>query len=186
MTGNMSNILITLPFVVILILMFFWLVKALAPGRKEVDRRDRFEQAGYETVQQTRRKEYAVIGVSVLVIGLCLGFMGFLAWELINAGASASVADTERSMETILIFIPAVILLALVSVASRKYIQRQELILHEFKEFKGKRERALKEYEVKRHGKGLENEDGSPATIKQRVDLSKPGASQKSKRLRPR
>lgn len=183
MSGNMNNILITLPFIVILVLLFFWLVKALAPGRKEVDRRDRFEQAGYETVRQTRRKEYSVIGVSVLVIGLCLGFMGFLAWELFNAGASASAADTERSLETILIFIPAVILLTLVSVASRKYIQRQELILHEFKEFKGKREQALKEYEVKRHGRGLENEDGTPATIKQRVDLSNP---QKSKRQRPK
>lgn len=186
MTEDMKNLLITLPFVIILFLLFFWLVKALAPGRKEVDRRDKFEQAGYETVRQTRTKEFAVIGLSTAVIGICLGIMGYLTWELFSAGADAGASDTARSLETILLFVPAIVLLVIVAVASKRYIHRQEAILHEFNEFKSKRMHALKEYQEKRSGKGPENEDGSPATIRQRVDRSKPGQQQKQSKRRRR
>ncbi|MCE5272940.1 hypothetical protein LLH00_16810 [bacterium] len=173
MTEDIRNFILTLPFVVILLLLLFWLIKALAPSRRDMERRDRFDQAGYETVRQTRMKEYSVMGLSVAVIVFCLGVMGYLAWQLFHAGAGAGVEAATRSMETMLMFIPAIVLLTFVAVASRRYIRRQEETLHEFNEFKAKREHALKAYDEKRRGRGLENEDGTPVTIKQKVDRSK-------------
>ncbi len=179
MTSDIRNVLLTLPFVIVLLLLLFWLIKALAPSRREIERQDRFEQAGYETVRQTRIKEYSVIGGSALVIMFCLGVMGYMVWQLFSAGASAGVEDTARSMETVLMFIPAIILLTIVAIASRRYIRRQEETLHEFLDFKSKREHALKQYEDKRRGGLMADENGTPVTIKQRVDTSKRGQKQK-------
>jgi hypothetical protein len=186
MTSDIRNMLLTLPFVIVLLLLLFWLIKALAPSRRELERQDRFEQAGYETVRQTRMKEYSVMGGAALVIVLCLGVMGYMVWQIFSAGASAGVEDAARSMETVLMFIPAIILLIIVAIASRRYIRRQEETLHEFLEFKSKREHALKAYEDKRRGGGMANEDGTPVTIKQRVDTSKHGQQQKESGRRKR
>ncbi len=186
MTGDIRNFALTLPFVVILLLLLFWLIKALAPSRREVEQRDRFEQAGYETVRQTRMKEYSVMGLSVVVILFCVGVMGYLAWQLFHAGAGAGALDATRSMETMLMFIPAIVLLTFVALASRRYIRRQEETLNEFNEFKSKRQHALKAYEEKRRGQTMENEDGSPVVIKQRVDRSKRGQSDKDSGRRRR
>ncbi|MBN2289644.1 MAG: hypothetical protein JXQ83_09965 [Candidatus Glassbacteria bacterium] len=155
MAPEMQKIFLTVPFVIILIVMFIWLVKALLPGASQKAaqlRLDEFDRAGYETMGEMRRKEVGVMALGGLVILICLVCAGALGYYAL---VSAAEGDTTsgRSFELVLVFIPAIVLLCLVVTASRRYVQVQQQTLKEYRGFQSKRKKALEEYQEKRKGK---------------------------------
>lgn len=155
MPPEIKNFLITVPFGLLLLLIFIWLVRALIPSAREQAkqyRRDKFDRAGYETIKDIRRKEYTVISLSVFVILLCLAIMGGLVYLIISAGFDAAFED-QTGVNIILILIPTIVLLVLVIKASSHYVQTEQHVLREFKKFSAARDKALAEYEAKRAGK---------------------------------
>ena len=156
MPPEIKNFLITAPFGLILLVILIWLIKALIPSAREqakMYRRDKFDLAGYETIADIRRKEYAVISLSVFVIILCLAIMGGLLYMMITSGFG-TVFGEQAGMNILLVFVPAVILLVLIIKTSGHYIKTQQHILQEFRRFRTVREKAIAEYEDKRSGKG--------------------------------
>lgn len=155
MPPEIKNFLITAPFGLILLVILIWLIKALIPSAREqakMYRRDKFDLAGYETITDIRRKEYAVISLSVFVIILCLAIMGGLLYLMVSSGFG-TVFGEQAGMNILLVFIPAVILLVLIIKTSGHYIKTQQHILQEFRRFRTVREKAIAEYEEKRSGK---------------------------------
>lgn len=154
MPPEIKNFLITGLFGFILLLILIWLVRALIPSASEqarLSKRDKFDLAGYETIGDVRRKEYIFISLSVFVILLCLVIMGGLGYLIISSGFEAAFEE-QGGMNILLIFIPAVILLAMVIKASSNYIQTQQHVLQEFRRFKETRDEAIAEHEAKRTG----------------------------------
>ncbi|HUU30308.1 MAG TPA: hypothetical protein VM123_21090 [archaeon] len=156
MPPEMKNILITIPFVIILVALFIWLFKTLLLGPSAAEfKRDKFEEAGYETIGLIRRKEYSVIGLGTGVIILCLLIMGFLSYRLFADGFPTDLSDLKM-LNLILIFIPAIVLLVFIVSGSRHYIKHQQLTLNEFRRFKVLRNKAISEHQDKRSGKTTE------------------------------
>ena len=166
MPPEIKRILLTIPFVILAIVMFFWLVRVLMPGgdrRTEALKVDEFDRAGYETMPEIRRKECSVMVVSVLVILICVLLGGFLGyWAVVSAGHGES--GSAKSFELILAFIPAVVLLSLIIMASKRYMHSQQETLKEFRQFQTSRRKALSEYDDKRKGT-------KKAPEKKKVDL---------------
>ena len=165
MPPEIKNFLITAPFGLILLIMLIWLIKALIPSAREqakMYRRDKFDLAGYETITDIRRKEYAVISLSVFVIILCLAVMGGLIYMIISAGFDTAFEE-QTGMNVFLVFIPAVILLALVIKTSNYYIRTQQNVLEEFRRFRAARDKAIEEYEAKRSGKDKKKKEENVA-----------------------
>jgi len=185
MSSEIKNILITLPFLVVLLVLFFWLVRALMPSarsRAADYAQDRFQLAGYETMEQIRRKEYSVIGVGVLVILICLGIMGLLGYWLFAEGISNDLTS-RRALNLMLVFIPALILSGMIIAASSSYIRRQRATLEEFRRFKASRDKAIAEYQAKREGKLRGKKETSPQKGKG-VPTHKRSSPQESKTSR--
>ena len=156
MPPEIKIFLITATFVLILLLMFIWLVRALIPSERKqakIYKGDKFDLAGYETVRVIRRKEYTVISLSVFLILLCLAIMGGLVHLIISAGFAAAFED-QRGLNIILILIPIIIFLVLVIKASSHYVQTTQNVLREFRKFTAARDKALAEYRARRAGKG--------------------------------
>ncbi len=166
MPPELKRILLTIPFVILAIVMFIWLVKILLPGggqQGEALKIDDFDRAGYETMSEIRRKECSVMVVGALVILICVLLGGFLGyWAVVSAinGESGSA----KSFELILAFIPAIVLLSLIIIASKRYMHSQQGTLKEFRQFQTSRRKALAEYEEKRKGT-------KKAPEKKKVDL---------------
>ncbi|MEA2062487.1 MAG: hypothetical protein U9P14_02210 [Gemmatimonadota bacterium] len=154
MNAEMLKILITLLFVIILVIMFVWLVKALMPSysrsAKEM-KRDDFDQLGYETMSQIQRKERSVMVVGVVVVIIILGLMGALIYFAL-ATASFGDQDMNTGFNILLAFLPAIVLLVLIVKASQRYMKVQQYTLGEFHRYKTKRAKAMKEYQKKRLG----------------------------------
>jgi hypothetical protein len=181
MASDLKNVLLTIPFLILLVVMFLWLLRAMIPGKRAVERRDKFDRAGYETVRTTRAKEYSVIGISALVILSCLGLMGFLTYQIFREGIAGDFG-AAKSLDIVLIFIPAIVLLSFVVVASRRYVKHQEKTLAEFKDFKAKRQQALSNYNEKRRGRGGENLEDLTLTVRQKVDRSENKPRERNKK----
>jgi hypothetical protein len=155
MPPEMQNMLLTGGFILILLVLFIWLIRALMPGTKEEARRaarDEYEIAGYETMDQIRRKEYSVIGLTTFVVLLCAAIMAGLGYLLWTSDFSSTPGD-QTGMNTILVFVPTTVLLLMIIISSRRYIKHQQGVLKEYRVFRSKREKAIKEYEAKRSGK---------------------------------
>jgi hypothetical protein len=155
MPPEIKNFLITVPFGLLLLLIFILLVRALIPSAREQAkqyRRDKFDRAGYETIGNIRRKEYTVISLSVFVILLCLAIMGGLVYLIISAGFDTAFEE-QTGVNIILILIPTIVLLVLVIKASRHYVRTEQHVLREFRKFSAARDKALAEYKAKRAGK---------------------------------
>ena len=188
MPPEIKNFLITVPFGLILLVILIWLIKALIPSAREqakMYRRDKFELAGYETITDIRRKEYAVISLSVFVIILCLAVMGGLIYLLVSAGFG-EVFREQAGMNIFLVFIPAVVLLVLVVKTSGHYIKTQQHILQEFRRFRTARDKAIAEYEDKRSGKDKKKKEEAAAkneTVKRvRVSDAQAKAAQRHRK----
>ena len=165
MPTEYRNMLITIPFIIFLVLMFFWLIKALMPGSRDLSAKytkDKYQQAGYETMTDIKRKEYSVIGGGIAVMVVCLAIMGALSYMVFSAGISAALED-QMGFNLILIFIPALVLMGFVIAASISYMKRQQVVLNEFRTFRTTRDKAIKEYQEKRSGKDKEQTEKSPA-----------------------
>lgn len=160
MAPEIKSLLVTGAFIILLLVLFIWLLRALMPGSREEARqaaRDEFDTAGYESMDQIRRKEYSVMGLSVFVILIGLAMVGGLGYLLWTAGFSSDPAD-QAGMNTLLVIIPAIVMLVMVVLASSRYIKHQQSVLHEYKVFKSKRAKAIQEYEAKRSGKDKEGQ----------------------------
>lgn len=184
MPPELKKILLTIPLIIVLLVMFFWLVKALLSGTghdEEALKLDDFERAGYETMSEIRRKESWVMGVGTLVILICLFFGGVLGyWAVVSAVQGDSGADA--SFELVLTFIPAVILLIMIITASGRYMKVQQQTMKEFRQFQASRGKALKEYEEKRKGKKKTTEKKAAPKPKTR----QPERPEKYKKRRPK
>jgi len=163
MPPELVNLLITLLFSLILLLMFFWLIRALIPSAREKAKqymRDKFDLAGYESISAIRRKEYAVISLGFFVIILCLAIMGWLIYLITSAGFDAAF-EQQRGINLVLIYIPTVILLVIIVKASSMYIKIQHEVLREFNKFRAARAKTIAEHEARRAGKGEKREEES-------------------------
>ena len=182
MSPEVKNLLITGPFVLILLFLLVWLARALIPTHREIIKQqtqDKFDQAGYEPMDSIQRKEYSVIGLSILVIVLILGAIGGLGYLLFNSGIS-SVASDQQGLNTIIIYVPAIVFLILIIAGSTSYMKRQQHTLREYKEFRGKRAQAIEEYQAKRSGKTKEEQKEEktvqPKKAPQKKETSPPKA----------
>jgi membrane protein implicated in regulation of membrane protease activity len=158
MDPELKNILVTGAFVLVMLVLFIWLIRALLPSAKEDARqasRDEYETAGYETMDTVRRKEFAAMGAGVFAILLILTMIGGLGYLLWTADFS-SLANDQAGLDTIMVFVPALVLLVMIIAASSRYIKHQQVVLHEYRVFKSKRQKAIDEYEAKRSGKDQE------------------------------
>ncbi|MFH1069591.1 MAG: hypothetical protein V1794_08215 [Candidatus Glassbacteria bacterium] len=181
MSGEVKNLLITGPFLIALLVLLFWLLRALIPTRRDIIRQqtqDKFDLAGYESIESIRRKEYSVIGLSVFVVLLVLGVIGGMGYLLFSSGMSAMASDIQ-GMNTILMYVPAVIFLILIVAGSTTYIKRQQHTMKEYKVFQTNRANAIQEYQAKRAGKTKEEQDaekkkGKPAPKKTTPAPAKP------------
>src|SRR3989339_650358 len=138
MPTEFKNLLITVPFIILLVVLFFWLIRALIPGSKgqaSKYAKDKYEQAGYEKMADIKRKEYSVIGGGIAVMVLCLAIMGTLSYMVFSAGVSAALED-QMGFNLILIFIPALVLMGFIIAASINYMKHQQIVLHEFRSFR--------------------------------------------------
>ena len=184
MPAEIKNLLLTIPLIIILVVMFFWLVKALLSGTgrdAEALKRDEFDRAGYESMSEIRRKESCVMVVGTLVILVCLFFAGALGyWAVVSAAQGDT--NSDASFELVLAFIPAVILLTLIITASRSYMKSQRQTMKEFRQFQLSRRKALKEYEEKR--KGSKKKTEKKAAPRRRTRL--PEKPEKYKKRRPK
>ncbi|MBW7996165.1 MAG: MFS transporter [Candidatus Glassbacteria bacterium] len=163
---EIKSLVVTISFAIVLLILFIWLLRALMPStRKEAHQaaRDEYDTAGYETMDQIRRKEYSVLGLGGFVILLSVAMVGGLGYLLWTSGFSSDPSDQE-GMNTILVFIPAIVMLVMIVMGSRRYIRHQEGVLHEYRVFKSKREKAIQEYEAMRSGK--DKEDKKPGGSK--------------------
>ncbi len=155
MSPEITNLLMTGGLIIVLLVIFIWLLRALMPSARHDARRaasDNFDNAGYETMDQVRRKEYAVMGLGVFTIMLCVAIVGALGYLVWQSGFSTTPADLE-GMNTLLVFIPAMVMLVMIVKASKRYVKHQLAVLREYRLFRSRRERAIKEYEAKRAGK---------------------------------
>ncbi len=164
MPSDITNVLITGGLILVLLVIFIWLLRALMPSSTQQARRsarDEFDSAGYETMDQVRRKEFSVIGLGALAILICVAIFGGIVYMLWQSGFSASPSDLE-GMNILLVFIPAIVMLVMIISASRRYVKHQQIVLREYRVFRSKRERAIKEYEGKRSGKDKKAEKKQP------------------------
>ncbi|MFC1613894.1 hypothetical protein ACFL5K_01190 [Gemmatimonadota bacterium] len=184
MTPDVQRILLTVPFIIVLIVMFFWLVKALLPGktssRAEALKLDDFDRSGYETMEQIRRKEYGVMALGTVVIVICVLLVGGLGYWVIKAAASGD-SSADGSFELLITFIPAIIMLFLIVSGSRRYVKIQQQTLGEYRMFQTKRKQALKEYEEKRKGakEDAKKKDAGPQSRRMRKPPEKPDRQKK-------
>jgi membrane protein implicated in regulation of membrane protease activity len=153
MDPELRNIVITTGLVIIIIALFLWLFRSLLfrTGRGEEYQQDKLGAAGYETITSTRRKEYSVIGLGTLIIILCVSAIVYFGYMLFAAGLN-DIFESIKLLNLMLSFIPAVIFLVLIITASRRYLNRQQLTLEEFRTFKTDRDKAISEYQAKRSG----------------------------------
>jgi len=164
MSPEITNLLITGSLGIVLLVIFIWLLRALMPSTEERARqaaRDDYDIAGYESMDQIRRKEYAVMGIGVFVIVLCVAIIGGLGYLLWQSGMSTTPGDID-GMDTLLIFIPAVVMLVMIIRTSKSYMEHQRGVLREFKVFRAKRDKAIKEYEAKRSGSDKKKDEKKP------------------------
>jgi uncharacterized membrane protein len=158
MSPEITNMLITGGLILVLLVIFIWLLRALMPSATQEARRasrDDFDRSGYETMEQVRRKEFAVIGLGAFVILICVALVGGIIYMLWQSGFSATPEDLE-GMNTLLVFIPAIAMLLMIVSASRRYVKHQQIVLREYRIFRSRRETAIKEYEGKRSGSDKE------------------------------
>lgn len=161
MSSEITNLLVTGGLILVLLVIFVWLLRALMPGTQQEARRaasDVYDAAGYETMDRIRRKEYSVMGLGVFMILLCVGIAGALGYLVWQAGFSATPADLE-GMNTLLVFIPALVMLVMIIGASKRYVKHQRVVLREYRVFSSRRVKAIKEYEEKRAGKDNEKKE---------------------------
>lgn len=192
MPPEMKNLLITAPFVIVLIVLLIWLIRALVPSDREqarMYRKDKFELSGYEPMARIKKKEYAVITLGVVVIVLCVAMVGGLGYLVYSAGAEALIED-QTGLNTILTVIPAVILLILIITGSRSYIRSQHKTLQEYRQFQAARHKAISEYKAKREGKDKEEEKRSGARktgpgVKRNVSQAQQKAADRHRRRIP-
>ncbi len=169
MPSDMTDMLLTGGLIIALVVIFIWLLRALMPSaRQEAIRaaRDGYDGAGYETMEQIHRKEYSVMGLGVFAILLCVAIVGALGYMLWQSGFSATPADLE-GMNTLLIFIPAVVMLVMIIAGSKRYMKHQQGVLREYRVFRSKREKAIKEYDEKRTGKDQEKKAEKKPPVRQ-------------------
>jgi len=184
MPPELKKILLTVPFVIILIVMFFWLVRALLPGGRRGGAEakfDNFDRAGYESITDIQRKETGIMVVGVLVIVICILLAGALGYYAFTS-ASSGDSGAGQSFELIFTFIPAVVLLSLVIAASRRYMKAQHQTMREFRQFQASRQKALAEYEEKRRGRRKAHEEKTAPKPK----TKRPERPDRSKKRRPK
>ena len=143
-----------------LVILFFWLIKALLPGFRQGEKglqKDDLDSAGYETITQIQRKERSVLALSGLIIVICLLFFGGLIYGGIASLSSGGV-ESENILNLAFVFIPPIIILALVMKTSSRYMRKQQETLREFRTFQAKRRKALAEYQQKRRGSESEKQ----------------------------
>jgi hypothetical protein len=188
MAPDVQKILLTVPFIIVLVVMFFWLVKALLPGktssRAEALKLDDFDRSGYETMEQIRRKEYGVMALGTVVIVICLLLVGGLGYWVFQAAASGD-NSADGSFELLITFIPAIIMLFLIVSGSRRYVKIQQQTLGEYRMFQSKRKKALQEYEEKRKG-SKEGDNKKAAGPKSRRMRKPPEKSDRHDKRRPK
>jgi hypothetical protein len=160
MDPELRNIFITTGLVIIVIALFLWLFRSLLfrTGGGADSARDKLEAAGYETITATRRKEYSVIGLGALIIILCLSAIVYFGYMLF-AGGINDIFESVKLLNLMLSFIPAVVFLLLIIIASRRYLTHQSLTLEEFRVFKASRDKAISEYQAKRSGQTEKKEE---------------------------
>ena len=188
MTPDIKNLLVTGAFILLMLVLFIWLIRALLPSTREEARqaaRDEYDTAGYETMDQVKRKEYSAMGAGIFAILIIVIMIGGLGYLLFTSGFSSMPSDQE-GMNTLLVFIPAIALLVMVVTASMRYMKHQQGVLHEFRAFRTKRQKAIDEYEAKRSGKGRDEKAGG--TKKEQPRARRGGSYQgthKQKKRRP-
>ena len=154
MDSELKNILITIPFIIIILVLGFWLFSAMLGGKKSKGGTagDIYSDLGYETIGEIRRKERMVIGLGLFVVIVCLSLIGFLGYWIFNMDFGRSQAY-RAAINLIILTIPAIIFILTIVTASRKYINIQQVTLKEFKVYKAKRARTIEELQKKREGK---------------------------------
>ena len=128
MAHDFLKLLVTVLFVAILLILLFWLIKAFLPGFRQEKKdlqKDEFDSAGYESITQIQRKERGVMALSGLVIVICLLLFGSLIYRAVYSFASGGV-ESENILNLALIFIPPIIILALVMKTSSRYMKKQQ------------------------------------------------------------
>ena len=127
MDPELKNLIVTSGFILVLLVLFIWLIRALLPSASDEARRaarDEYETAGYETMDTVRRKEYAAMGAGIFAILLILVMIGGLGYLLWTADFSSLVND-QMGLNTIMVFVPAIVLLVMIVTASMRYMKHQ-------------------------------------------------------------